>query len=128
MTSVLNVDTIAAKNGTSPVTLTKQIAIKAYHRFTQHSANTTLDSMNLSSFSDDGTGLSTHNWTNNFSNDDYVMAGSCGSGNVITKYANDTQVATTNVTTSDFHLRVANGSNTTDDDDQSAANWTGDLA
>jgi len=126
--STIKVDTLVAADGSSAVTLTKQIAIKAYHRYTQHSANTTLDSMNLSSFSDDGTGLSTHNWTNNFSNDDYVMAGSCGSGNVITKYANDTQSSATNVTTSDFHLRVANGSNVTDDDDQSAANWTGDLA
>ena len=31
MTSVLNVDTIAAKNGTSPVGLTKQTAAKAFN-------------------------------------------------------------------------------------------------
>jgi hypothetical protein len=31
MTSVLNVDEIAAKDGTSPVTLTKQSAAKAFH-------------------------------------------------------------------------------------------------
>ena len=30
MTSVLNVDTIAAKNGTDPVTLTKQEALKVH--------------------------------------------------------------------------------------------------
>ena len=67
MTSVLNVDTIAAKNGTSPVALTKQTASKA--RFTVNQANNTtpLSSFNISSLVDTSTGRTTYNLTNSFS-------------------------------------------------------------
>ena len=57
MTSVLNVDSIAAKDGTSPVALTKQSAAKAYNTF--DFANTAQrDSLNVSTTTDRGTGAS----------------------------------------------------------------------
>jgi len=51
MTSVLNVDTIAAKDGTSPVELTKQSAAKHYVNYDAVS-QTTDDSLNQSSLTD----------------------------------------------------------------------------
>jgi len=63
MTSVLNVDSIAAKNGTSPVTLTKQEVPKARLMFDH--ANTTIDgSFNISSVADNGTGQSSPSFIN----------------------------------------------------------------
>ena len=54
MTSILNVDEIAAKNGTSPVTLTKQSAAKAW--VSNQGSGTNEDSFGISSTSDAGTG------------------------------------------------------------------------
>ena len=70
MTSVLNVDEIAAKNGTSPVALTKQIASKAY--VTKNQAGTAiLESFGVSSISDDASGTHTINVTNSMSSSNY---------------------------------------------------------
>ena len=55
MTSVLNVDEIAAKDGTSPVELTKQSAAKAYIYSPATSASIT-DSFNIASITDVGNG------------------------------------------------------------------------
>lgn len=69
MTSVLNVDTIADKAGTGPVTLTKQSAAKAFHGYGNQSAGD-LDSnsktLNISSYLDFNTGRSRLNVTNAF--------------------------------------------------------------
>ena len=72
MTSVLNVDTIAAKDGTSPVGLTKQFALKSWVNFDQDSA-AIRQSFNTSSIADAGTGASTVTYTNNFSYADYAV-------------------------------------------------------
>ena len=55
MTSQLNVDTISAKNGTSPVALTKQEAAKHYVNYDAQN-QTTDDSLNQSSLTDVATG------------------------------------------------------------------------
>ncbi len=65
MTSVLNVDEIAAKDGTSPVAFTKQEAIKfwtAYDAQTQ----TTDGSLNQSSLTDQQTGIFYSSFTSSF--------------------------------------------------------------
>ncbi len=54
MTSVLNVDSIAAKDGTSPVALTKQSAAKAWVKFDNDA--TINASFSISSTADNGTG------------------------------------------------------------------------
>ena len=76
MTSVLNVDTIAAKNGTSPVDLTKQTAAKAFSHF-DPSTNTENASFNQSSRSDEGTGFSKLNFTNNMNSANFSSHQQC---------------------------------------------------
>ena len=76
MTSVLNVDEIAAKDGTSPVALTKQSAAKATAVFDNQTTTTALtDSFNASSITDNGTGDQTISWTNSFDATPYAVAG-----------------------------------------------------
>ena len=77
MTSVLNVDEIAAKNGTSPVTLTKQSAAKAWVNFDQ-SDNGIDGSLNTASVTDNGVGDITLNFTNAFSGDTFAPSGFAG--------------------------------------------------
>lgn len=77
--STLKADTIVASDGTSPVALTKQSAAKAWTRFNP-STNTELDSLNQSSRSDDGGGLSTVNFTNSFNNANHAGVSNCSSG------------------------------------------------
>jgi len=85
MTSVLNVDSIAAKDGTSPVTLTKQQAAKFW--MSVSSNQTSLDdSFNCSSSTDVGTGQLAGNLVNSMSNTHYaqnseMMAGFAASVN-----------------------------------------------
>jgi len=65
MASKLDVDEIAAKNGTSPVTLTKQSPSKFR---VHHSGDTptTNESFNMSSLTENGVGDYTYTFTNNF--------------------------------------------------------------
>ena len=67
MTSVLNVDTIAAKNGTSPVTLTKQQAAKAFNNFNGTGTVAIRESFNVSSLTDNATAEQSSNLTNSMS-------------------------------------------------------------
>ena len=71
MTSVLNVDTIAAKDGTSPVTLTNQYAIKIWINFNGSGTIAIRDSFNVASIADEGTGDYTTTFTNAMSSGDY---------------------------------------------------------
>ena len=80
--SELRADTITGSDGTSPVTLTKQSAAKACFGVNlagstyRGIANNTLstESLNISSFTDGGTGSPTMSITNAFSNAQYVNA------------------------------------------------------
>jgi len=73
MTSVLNVDTIAAKNGTSPVTLTKQQATKAWCYFNGSGTVAVNDSFNKASLTDVATGRYIIAFTNNMGNTNYAV-------------------------------------------------------
>ena len=83
MTSVLNVDTIAAKDGTSPVGLTKLQALHIRNAFNLSSTtrydmaqNTaSSENFNVSSNSDNGTGLSTANITSTLSTTQFIITG-----------------------------------------------------
>ena len=81
MTSVLNVDTIAAKDGTSAATLTKQYAAKAW--VNGNTDASILDSNNISSGSDVGTGQYNYSFTNNMVNALYAGSGTSEAGAVI---------------------------------------------
>jgi len=67
MTSVLNVDTIAAKDGTSAATLTKQSPSKAWAYFNGGGTAALRTSFNHSALTDTGTGRYTMNLINNMS-------------------------------------------------------------
>jgi hypothetical protein len=95
MTSVLNVDTIAAKDGTSAATLTKQEASKSWVRFNGGS-NAINDSFNHSSFVDNGTGNYALHYTNSFGNELY-----CGQGT--SKEVADTSAVNNNGTGAMLH-------------------------
>jgi len=83
MTSVLNVDSIAAKNGTSPVTLTKQKTILVCVGFNMHGTtyygagnNTAFtECFNTSSFTDVSTGRLQTSLTNSLANTQFVITG-----------------------------------------------------
>ena len=85
MTSVLNVDTIAAKNGTSPVTLTKQSAPKAWIRFGGDDI-TVDDSFNTGSLVDGGTGRLSYSFTNNWPMKVKTHIASSTLGGIVTRY------------------------------------------
>lgn len=73
--STLKADTIVASDGSSPVTLTKQSAAKAWVLYDQTN-NTNRGSDNISSITDTSTGLFTLNYTNSFSDGYYATTGS----------------------------------------------------
>ena len=76
MTSVLNVDTIAAKDGTSPVELTKQSAAKAWNFFDGTAGTIAFaDSFNSSTLTDNGTGNYKYAFTNNMNNANFSFGG-----------------------------------------------------
>lgn len=81
--SELRADTITASDGSSPVTLTKQSAAKAWTRF-DPSTNTEYDSLNQSSRTDDGSGLCTVNFVNSFDNAYHAGMNNCAAGNTPT--------------------------------------------
>ena len=97
--STLKADTIVAADGTSPVTLTKQVAAKAWCKFGNDAQPD--DSFNIAS----GTDVSTGQWrfakTNSMSNTDYTVVGTNGdeiagfttghNSNAIESTANHTQ-------------------------------------
>ena len=69
--SELRADTITASNGTSPVTLTKQSAAKAWVNFDGTGTPATTYSFGVSSLDDNGTGNYDVNYTTAFSNNRY---------------------------------------------------------
>ena len=75
--SELRADTITASDGTSPVTLTKQTAAKAWINFDGNSPYART-SFNVSSTVDNAAGNFTINWSNAFSTSEYSNAGGAG--------------------------------------------------
>lgn len=78
--STIKVDTLVANDGTSPVTLTKQSAAKAWSCFNGTGTVATNGSFNQSTLTDNGTGDQTVSFTNNMNNDDYSSTGTCLGG------------------------------------------------
>ena len=74
MTSVLNVDTIAAKDGTSAATLTKQSASKAWGLFNGTGTIAVRDSFNVSGITDLAVGKMTVSKTNAMGSANYTTS------------------------------------------------------
>ena len=68
--SELRADTITGSDGTSPVTLTKQSAAKAWTNG-QADGSAIRDSFNIASLTDGGTGIYTYTFTSAMSNANY---------------------------------------------------------
>ena len=71
--STLKADTIVASDGSSPVTLTKQSAAKAWINFNGTGTIASRDSFSVSSISDTGTGETLITFSNAFSSANYVL-------------------------------------------------------
>ena len=132
MTSVLNVDSIAAKDGTSPVGLTKQNAPKHFLNY-DFPSDTTHGSFNQSSFTDHTTGEFTTAFTNSFSSIGYAPAGVGSYARVVLTYRSNDNNASNASTTSGFRGCYAVGSETSFPSGQHDATpgsvvITGDLA
>jgi hypothetical protein len=98
--STLKADTLVANDGTSPVTLTKQSAPKAWIN-ANNDALVNNDSFNVSSVVDDNPGQIDVNYTNSFANDDYATTCANANGEYMSfprlVTASDTQLASYNV-------------------------------
>jgi len=79
--STVKVDTLVASDGTSPVTLTKQSAAKVWINFNGTGTIATRDSFNVSSISDEGSGLYQYDFSNAMSDANYSGSGMVGEGN-----------------------------------------------
>jgi len=125
--SELRADTITASDGTSPVTLTKQSAAKAWNCFDQGTSSTLRDSFNTASITDNGTSDFDTNFVNNMSNDDYAFSGTIFNPNG----GNPAIVGGTNIqtkSTSEYGVRCQNYAGTFFDSDGVMTITHGDLA
>ena len=111
MTSVLNVDSIAAKDGTSPVELTKQSAAKAWSNTNQTGTQSNRDSFNITSITDGGSGVTNLAFTNSMNNADYSSTGQEGSTNT-TGYALQMPYNTATNTSSQYSFNGFNNGRT----------------
>ena len=125
--SELRADTITASDGTSPVTLTKQSAAKAWFQFAGRGTATLNDGLNISSLSDVGTGNFDLSFTSSMANTTYSFSNGQGWDVGVT-------ASTTSGTDKDLifssgprvlHVNMADGAY---DPDLSMGSFDGDLA
>ena len=119
--STIKADTIVASDGTSPVTLTKQQAAKAWVNFNGTGTIAARDSLNLSSLSDGGTGDYTVNFSSSFNAADYCISGTAG-GNRFLSPSNGSE------TSSSVRVRSQYGDVAYGDSVLTCPHITGDLA
>lgn len=123
--SELRADTITASDGTSPVTLTKQSAAKAWVKFKTSTATTINDSFNVDSLTDIGSGNTQVNFSNSMSDSNYCVLALCqfqnNAGQTIMEGPSD-------VTSSKYELYSKTNSNAVIDTDINSSAVHGDLA
>ena len=115
--STVKVDTITASDGTSPVTLTKQSAAKAWNN-TNATGTAINDSFNIASLTDSGTGIQDHNVTNAFDSANHVP--------VFTQGNNISETWIQSMTASAWQTRCYTGSSYSDNAVRTTSH--GDLA
>lgn len=119
MPSVLNVDTLVAANGTDPVTLTKQIASKAYVTKNQ-AGSAILESFGVSSISDDASGTHTINVTNSMSSSNYHVP--CSVRETGARFVGQGSITSSSIQVLTWNVSVALA------DIQVGSDFVGDLA
>lgn len=102
--SELRADTITASDGTSPVTLTKQSAAKAWC-YISSNGTVVSGSLNVNSVTDNGVGHYQPNFSSNMSNTTFNTT--ITSGNHATSH--NCSGSSAEFTTSQFRIRCANG-------------------
>ena len=85
--SNIRAGTISGVNGTDPVTLTKQSAAKAWVNFNGTGTIAIRDSLNVSSLTDNGTGVYSVSLTNSFSAVNYATGLGCDNQAGVTSFA-----------------------------------------
>jgi len=114
--SELRADTITASDGTSPVTLTKQAALKTMAVYNQSASGTYngvvagnggSDTLNVSSYDDDSTGNAGVNLTNNMSSTQYSFFGNMIETNNTCCVGADTSTSAIEVKMSDADSNAA---------------------
>jgi len=118
--SELRADTITASDGTSPVTLTKQSAAKAWGHF-EGSDVVLDDSLNTSSVTDVGTGDFQINFGNAMDNEHYAAATASRDTGIISNRADG-------YTTTSYRFVIRNSNFTAVDRDDTTYVVHGDLA
>ena len=126
--STIKADTIVASDGTSPVTLTKQTAAKAFCNIELD--DTVLESFNATSFTDNGSGDITHTLANAMSNKNHSTFGfnirnNTGGTGWCGGYGNSSDTSSTSTTARIYHL---NGANVPEDMRRAMMITHGDLA
>ena len=71
--SDIRVNTISDADGTGPVTLTSQVAVKTHAAFSGDATPTIHESLNASSIADNGAGLYTLNFTNSYTTNRFTL-------------------------------------------------------
>ena len=124
--SELRADTITASDGTSPVTLTKQSAAKAWVGFNTITSTSIFQSQNVSSLTDNGTAYTTINFSSNLNSTGYSLTASAGTASF--RVCLDTVGSNTDLTGScnTYATRTDTGSGL--DFDKGSAAIHGDLA
>jgi len=124
--SELRADTITASDGTSPVTLTKQSAAKAFVRYDASSGAAVADSsLNLASITDNGTGNYTMVFSSSFSNGEFAFTTGTsvfGADGRIMFNSNDAPAA------GSFRVATQNSSFSNTDVANASCTFHGDLA
>ena len=121
MTSVLNVDTIADKAGTGPVALTKQFAARQWIKYgTGHTID---DSFQVSSLTDQQTGVGRVTFTNAMSNANYAFGNNSQAASTNTGKS----IACANPTTALYDIETYESDSVADSNRVSAVTF-GDLA
>ena len=112
--SELRANTITHSDGTSPVTLTKQSAAKAWASIDAEATDhPTLDAFNIASTADITTGITKVTFTNGFSNSFYAVSGAGQAqdeaGGIFGVWGRST-TNSRQMTSSDFHTDNRNSS------------------
>jgi hypothetical protein len=126
MTSVLNVDTIADKAGSGPVTLTKQDPAKAWINIDMATPATN-DSFNSSGITDLATGRFVNAFVTSLSNADYAVTASAADPTDASTSGNRTADGTP-VNSSSLYVRASAYDNTANEVPAAAGVAHGDLA
>ena len=131
--STLKADTIVATDGSSPVTLTKQSAAKAWFEYTSITSTALAGSFNISGVTDNGTGDASLSFANNMSSSVYVanvsdVSFSAAKNTSVGNYVESTQNTKQKTSSTFTSISSAHATTTAYDHCENMGTIHGDLA